>query len=717
MADESGHLKSCFTLQVSCLIFLTCFINLSSAAPPNPYLFFDRHSPSGEWTPKAGQNQEAFFGALQNCCLARQASVLQADGIEYVLAIKIDFSDQPGQRPGAEFDQFLYAANEVSLKTYYREVSYGQMEVQPGPMDGVIPKGNQWYRAKNPMGYYGVGDRHVVRYRELVTEACAAADATVDFSAYDRDGDGVVDHLFIIHAGDDEASTFTGVYGDDIWSVLVPGVNRRFDGVLVRTAILVGEEPSFDKPHLGIYFHEFFHDFGAPDVYGRFIGARDHKWGLMGFDGPYQGNLIDGIGDGLHPSHIIGYLKWDFDARPENGKQGWIEPVEIRENVSNLQIPSFELAPKENKLFKLDIDLPDKVGVSGNSVEFFLIENRYRSSGALFDTHLPESGILIWHIDETKARPIGAVDASAQIWLEDPNDPEHVGIDPNNPDAPPRIQLVTDGAAYSADDGQISFTPATRPNSNAEDGSVSNIAITNIGPEGPTMTLTVSFGDTYEPNDSIATAFPVKPGETYESFLYTPDDRQDFYRFDAVVGTGVVITLSDIPDGVDYRLSLLDAGGQPIADGEKTGVAEQQVAYLPEQIGAIYILVESHFGFSDVDSYLLTINEAQTGSGTLQLAAIRAFPNPFRRGHSAVTFTYTIPEFQLAEEVKLDIFSLAGGLVHTDTRANVIGSNRFRWDGKNADGVVVASGIYLYVISATQGGQTIRKVDRIGVLR
>jgi hypothetical protein len=141
LADESGHLKSRFTLQVSCLIFLTCFINLSSAAPPNPYLFFDRHSPSGEWTPKAGQNQEAFFGALQNCCLARQASVLQADGIEYVLAIKIDFSDQPGQRPGAEFDQFLYAANEVSLKTFTVKSLMVRWRFSRDRWTGSFPKG------------------------------------------------------------------------------------------------------------------------------------------------------------------------------------------------------------------------------------------------------------------------------------------------------------------------------------------------------------------------------------------------------------------------------------------------------------------------------------------------------------------------------------------------------------------------------------------------
>lgn len=693
-------------------IFLFFVIYPCIAAPPNPYLFYDYDPVTNDWVPKAPAGEAQFRHALDGCCFVREGSVLQADGIEYVLAIKIDFSDQPGQRPGAAFDQYLFADEGISLKTYYREVSYRQMDIQPGPMGGALPKGNRWIRAQNPMSYYGEGQINVRRSQELVREACAGVDNMVDFSDYDRDGDGVVDHVFVIHSGDDQAST---VKVNDIWSILTKDINREFDGVWVSTAVLVGEEPSFDAPHLGIYFHEFFHDFGAPDVYGgNFTGPRDHKWGLMGQFGPYQGEIINGIGNGLQPSHISGYLKWDFDARPENGRLGWIQPVEIKENVSKLSIPSFELAPPENKLFKVDI--PGKINKFGDSTEFFLIENRYRDSGAIFDTRLPESGILIWHIDETEVRPPGAIDAASQIWLEDPNDPEHFGISPYGPDVID-IRTVTDGAAYSADDNQTSFSPATRPNSNANDGTASKISITNIGFEGQEMTISVTFGDTYEPNDDLATAFPIEFDQTYESFIADENDRRDLYQFNAIAGEAIVITLTSNSDTVDYQLSILDTNGQHIAAAERLEVTELQVVFQPGRTDRFFISVESRFGFSDVDSYVLTVNAVETRSGELKLAQVRAFPNPVRTQHSEAIFSYTIPDFQLAEAVELEIFNIAGDLVHTEVRQEVIGSGQFRWNGRNEHNKLSATGIYVFVISATQGEETIQKIGKISLIR
>jgi M6 family metalloprotease-like protein len=697
------------------LIFFDCICHPIVAAPPNPYRFYEFHPLTNRLRPRQDADLGQFANALQGCCLARAQSILQSDGVEYVLAIKIDFADQPGQRPGGEFDQYLFGETGVSLKTYYREVSYGKMDVQPGPMGAAIPQGNRWFRAKQPMGYYGAGRIPIDRYIELVREACAAADATVDFSQYDRNKDGVVDHIFVIHSGDDEASTFTGVYGDNIWSVLTPGVNAFFDGVRVDTAVVVAEEPSFKQPHLGIYFHEFFHDFGAPDVYGSpFTDARDQKWDLMGAFGPYQGEIVNGVGDGTRPSHMMGYLKWDFDARPENGRLGWIEPVEITKNVSNLPIPSFAFPPGDNKLFKIGI--PGKTNAAGESVEFFLVENRYRESGGLFDTRLPESGILIWHIDETRVRPSFSIDAAEQIWLEDPNDPDHEGVDPNNPDIiDPRF--ITDGAAYSADDGQTSFTPATRPNSNANDGTVSGIAITNIGLEGPDTPISVSFGDTYEPNDELAQAFPIALGETYESFLFDERDARDAYRLEAVFGNAVVVTLIDLPEGLDYQVWLLDEDGRKLAEGEEVTPNERRIVYKPERTGTLFIVVESRFGFSEVDSYRLIVNAVQIGSGALQLAQVRVFPNPFRTEHAEAVFAYTIPDLQLADAVELEIFNIAGDLVYRDVRREVIGASRFRWDGKSIDGTMLASGVYIYVLSATQGGETVREVGKMGIVR
>ena len=350
------------------IVSFALFSPLSIAAPPNPYLFFNEDPTSGELVPKAPQSIVEFREALEECCLAREQGVLQSDGIEYVLALKIDFADMPGRREGAAFDKYLFATEGVSLKMYYRENSYGQMDIQPGPMGGVLPKGNTWIRAKKPMTYYGEGVRILERYRELVREACEAVDAIVDFSQYDRDGDGIVDHVILIHSGNDQAST--GVIDYDIQSLLIPSVNAVHDGVRVNTAALVAEEPDFEHPHLGIYFHEFFHDFGAPDVYGfDFTDARDHKWGLMSQFGPYQGPAELGIGNGLQPSHIMGYLKWDFDARPQNGRLGWIQPVQITQN-QKIDVPSFELGPKTNKIFKIDIH-SSATPVHGEATEFF----------------------------------------------------------------------------------------------------------------------------------------------------------------------------------------------------------------------------------------------------------------------------------------------------------------------------------------------------------
>ncbi len=684
------------------------FSTLCFAAPPNPYLFFNQDPTTGELVPKAPQSNAQFLEALDGCCFTREQGVLQSDGIEYVLALKIDFSDMPGRREGAAFDKYLFATEGVSLKTYYLENSYGQMDVQPGPMGGVVPAGNEWFRAKKPMTYYGEGVRILERYRELVREACEAADATVDFSQYDRDKDGVVDHIFLIHAGNDQA--FTGIIDYDIQSLLIPGVNAIYDDVRVDTAAIVAEEPDFEHPHLGIYFHEFFHDFGAPDIYGFFRGPHDHKWGLMGAFGPYQGPLEFGVGNGLEPSHITGYLKWDFDARPQNGRLGWIQPVQITEN-QKIDVPSFALGPKDNILFKIDVH-PSRKLANGETTEFFLIENRNKTSGATFDTYLPESGILIWHIDETNPYPMGTYDASHQVWLEDPTDPEHLGIYADFID----VFTITDGAAYSLDDGHTAFTPSTLPNSKANDGTNTGISITNIGAEGLTVPILVSFGDTYEPNDTIPTAFPIQYGEIYESFIFDSTDVRDVYKVEAVSGITILVTLADIPIDKKYRLSLHGAAGETYATGENaTEINGLKLIYQSDTTQTLYIVVESESGFSSVDSYRLRVEQLQSEAFVLE--ETRVYPNPLRLSDETMVFAYQLSASQIADTIKLEIFTPAGALVYTDTHQNVLTQGKFEWQGTNLSGTPVASGIYIYRISAEQSALLVQEIGRLAILK
>ena len=347
--------------------------------------------------------------------------------------------------------------------------------------------------------------------------------------------------------------------------------------------------------------------------------------------------------------------------------------------------------------------------------EYFLIENRYKNSGATYDTYLPESGILIWHIDETQVRRLGSFDAAFQIWLEDPNDPEHLGIHPDDPGFID-IDFVTEGAAYSANDDQTGFTPGTLPNSSANDGTPSGISITNISAEGLTMQMLVSFGDTYEPNNTIETAFPIFYNQPYYSFLYDASDLQDLYRFEAAGGITIRATLSDFPENLNYKLLLLTNTGEMLSTGEKAvDLIGYQILYQPASRQSLNLMVTSDGEFSSVESYKLLVE--QLDPEPFAKIHTRVYPNPMRITSSGMTFTYQLPASQSADSVTLDIFTINGEKVFSKTQQEVLASGKFLWDGKNLHGTPLSSGIYIYLIAATQADSVIREIGKLGILK
>ena len=98
-----------------------------------------------------------------------------------------------------------------------------------------------------------------------------------------------------------------------------------------------------------------------------------------------------------------------------------------------------------------------------------------------------------------------------------------------------------------------------------------------------TIPILVSFGDTYEPNDTLATAFPIVYGQTYESFLFDLTDTRDVYELEAIRGITILVTLADIPPNKNYRLSLYTPTGEVAATGENaTDIAGLRLIYQPE---------------------------------------------------------------------------------------------------------------------------------------
>lgn len=86
-------------------------------------------------------------------------------------------------------------------------------------------------------------------------------------------------------------------------------------------------------------------------------------------------------------------------------------------------------------------------------------------------------------------------------------------------------------------------------------------------------------------------------------------------------------------------------------------------------------------------------------------------PNPFRDETSII---YLLN--QSGADVRIRIFTVGGRLIRViDDAPNDLNYNSYVWDGMDADGDVVASGVYLYVIEATaEDGSTASAPDGLG---
>jgi predicted RNA-binding protein with TRAM domain len=99
---------------------------------------------------------------------------------------------------------------------------------------------------------------------------------------------------------------------------------------------------------------------------------------------------------------------------------------------------------------------------------------------------------------------------------------------------------------------------------------------------------------------------------------------------------------------------------------------------------------------------------------------ITNYPNPFHPGEAPTTIAYKLDD---DARVTLRIYSLMGKLVlHQEfiqgTRGGSVGLNEYKWDGRNGDGAVVASGGYIVVVEAVREGVTIHNMRRkVGIVR
>ncbi len=99
----------------------------------------------------------------------------------------------------------------------------------------------------------------------------------------------------------------------------------------------------------------------------------------------------------------------------------------------------------------------------------------------------------------------------------------------------------------------------------------------------------------------------------------------------------------------------------------------------------------------------------------LNLLDVYNYPNPFS-DHTVFTFRLS----QLPEKLEIKIFTISGRLIKTIERNSAqlnLDFNRIAWDGKDEDGDIVASGVYLYKMILHKSGESVSVTQKLAVVR
>ncbi len=384
-----------------------------------------------------------------------------------------------------------------ALANYYDKVSEGKVEIR---FDVFPTKQDSSYKLRRTMISYGNGrnqDEIDQRLVDLFKNALSLADSVegdnLDFEQYNS--------FLVIHAGMDGS---TGALNDIPSAYLSP---RDFD-TFVGGPVFV-EEGSFAIDN-GWILPESISQNGVGGLNGtaaRIFGNQLGLPGLSNFEDnlPAVGgwSLMDtgfiNVGAGLLgyvPSYPMAWSKIEL---------GWIDPLKVTRDTT-LTIAATDISSHHPKAVLVPID----------SDEYFLLENRQmrRREGELpdveystgdsagvwlsvdsYDSYIPGSGILIWHIDKAVIRgkrATGSINDDSfdrGIDLEEADGYEDIG------------NLNFDriaGIAGSKKDpffvgGATAFSPSTVPSSDSKSGTVTGITIVVKDSLQDEMTVEITF--------------------------------------------------------------------------------------------------------------------------------------------------------------------------------------------------------------------------------
>ena len=464
-----------------------------------------------------------------------------------VVVLLVDFSDHPydGQQLAgtpADFDSILFSSGyhnpTGSMTDFYLENSYGNFYIQ-GDIFG-------WYRmpltyatyAGTASGLQTTG----INAQDLVDDALDAADADVNFSNYDFNGDLKCDGVILIHSG--PGAEITGSTGD-IWSHKWNIKNPRvLDAVQVYNYNMNPEEygtgGGAQLSPIGVFCHEYGHFLGLPDLYDTDQNHTNSeglgRWSLMA-SGNYNGNSKT-------PAHFDPWCKDQI---------GFLTLIEPTDNLYNVSIPAVEYSPVAYKL---------RNSISGSS-EFFVVENRQKKG---FDSQLPASGLLIYHVDETRSSNTDFT--RYKVGLEQADGLNQLALAGSNGDG---------GDPYPGSTNNREFHQYSLPNSYLYNGFESEMGVWNISNSDSIMTVDfdVAYSRPWIETVGVTPFVMVdqdldgilEPGETVQFFFSVRNQMRPGQNVHATLSSdnsGLVFSTNNVTVPGAFGPSLVDNASFPI---------------------------------------------------------------------------------------------------------------------------------------------------------
>lgn len=502
----------------------------------------------GEVITDAQRAAMARLRAEQNRIFASQPAPQYAPGFDvpfYAVVLLVDFSDSPGTYSAQHYRDLLFTPGRPepgSMHDFYMKVSDGLVNIQ----GEVVTNGtNDWYRASQTKQWYEDNDG-----QGLFTELIDAMDPFVDYSKFDRDGDGRIDNLIMIWAGSD-----TG-WGTFFWPH-ASGINHQTqDGIRTGSYNFCQ-----DSNGMGVFAHEYGHNLRMPDLYDY---GRD-------------GTASAGVGGYC----LMAGSGWNEPTTPSaycRQVAGWIDPINVVKPLDDVVLTPVDLGlPQPGDVYRLW-----RKGTGGQ--EYFLVENRQQHL-------LPSLGLMIWHVDESMPH-------NDWEWWPGKDPSQHYRVALEQADG--RWDLEHNNNGGDATDAWpipnvVDFDENSTPSSNDYNDEPTEVRVRNIRRDNENIIVNLA---TSLPGDPVRLEFVEQPTDTVATEIMAPavtvqllddQDRLVDWADDpitlalganpgnstlsgtlTVAAVGGVATFADLSldkVGVDYTL-IASAGALPTAESD-----------------------------------------------------------------------------------------------------------------------------------------------------